>query len=422
MKMSSEKNILKYLSDTATSLSGYMGKKHPEQLWMVDLQRVYFNMIYEAQEKGIPVVLIGPNYPPELVFALGAVPLLLDCFPSRLASEPLETGVAQYIDLAEKHIPSYICGISKTDLGLVLSGDIGIPDAMIISTQPCDSGRAAYSAIADELNIPFYCIDAPYKRDERGFTYIGKEIKKSVEFLEEVLGKKLDWDRFIEIIKLSNKAYELLGKCAELRQTVPCPLPSRFLVLNEFFGAMVGTPEVITFLQTEYDLGKALAAKGQGAVRGEEKYRIMMLQNPPWYSVSLLDWLEKEYGAVITIDAFGYLYSHPINDPTNEEEVWKRFGERLLGQPMTHGSSGPVEASLEIADDGIKKYKSNLAMFMGHIGCKHTWAAGKLVKDMIYDRYGIQTMTFDLDCIDGRYKSADEVKANIKEFMDTINQ
>jgi benzoyl-CoA reductase/2-hydroxyglutaryl-CoA dehydratase subunit BcrC/BadD/HgdB len=422
MKMSSEKNILKYLSDTATSLSSYMKKKHPEQLWMVDLQRVYFNMIYEAQEKGIPVVLIGPNYPPELVYAFGAVPLLLDCFPSRLASEPMETGVAQYIDLAEKHIPSYMCGINKTDLGLVLSGDIGIPDAMIISTQPCDSGRAVYSAIADDLNVPFFCIDAPYKRDERGFTYIGAEIKKSVAFLEEVLGKKLDWNRLVEIIEISNQAYELLGKCAELRQAIPCPLPSRFLVLNEFFGAMVGRPEVIDFLQTEYNLGKARIEKGQGAFKGEEKYRIMMLQNPPWYSVGILDWIEKEYGAVITIDAFGYLYSHPIADPYNEDEVWRGFAERLLGQPMTHGSSGPVEASLEIAEDGIKKYKSDLAMFMGHIGCKHTWAAGKLVKDMIYDRYGIQTMTFDLDCIDGRYKSADEVKASIKEFMDAINE
>jgi len=348
--------------------------------------------------------------------------MLLDCFPSRLASEPIETGVAQYIDLAEKHIPSYMCGLNKTDIGLVLSGDIGVPDAMIISTQPCDSGRAAYSAIADHLGVPYYCIDAPYMKDDRGFTYIGKEIKKSVAFLEEVTGKKLDWNRLAEIIELSNKAYDLLGKCAELRQVVPCPLPSRFLVLNEFFGAMVGRPEVIGFLETEYSLGKSRAEKGQGAFKGEEKYRIMMLQNPPWYSVGLLDWMEKEYGAIITIDAFGYLYSHQIEDPWNEDEVYKGFARRLMGQPMTHGSSGPVEASMQIAADGIEKYHSNLGMFMGHVGCKHTWAASKLVKDMVYDRYDIDTMTFDLDCVDGRYKSPDEVKASIKEFMDTINE
>lgn len=418
--MSSETNILQYLADQSQSLSNYMSKKSPETLWMVDIQRTYFNMIYEAQAKGIPLIMIGPNIPPELVYSFEAVPLLLDCLPTRLASEGDK--ISKYIDLADNVIPNTMCALNRTDVGLVLSGDLGTPDAIIISTTPCDSGRTAYSGISDYLGVPCFCIDTPFKQDDRGYTYIGEEIKKTVSFLEGVTGKKLDWNKMAEVIKYSNQAYDMLSKCADLRKLVPCPLPSRFLVLNEFFGAMVGRPEILDYLENEYKLGKAMADKGRGVVRGNENYRIVWLQNLPWYNVGILDWLEREYGAVVTMDAFGYLNSLQIEDPWNKEEVYKGLARRMLGTPMTHGSAGPVEGNLKIAEQGITEYKSNLAFFAGHVGCKHTWAVGKLIKDTIYEKYGIQTLTFDLDCVDSRYKSPEVVKETIREFMETIRE
>lgn len=68
----------------------------------------------------------------------------------------------------------------------------------------------------------------------------------------------------------------------------------------------------------------------------------------------------------------------------------------------------------------MEDYSVNLAMFAGHVGCKHTWAAHKIVKDVVEKKYGVPVLTFDLDSVDVRYKSVAEVKETIKEFMETL--
>ncbi|NQT72808.1 MAG: 2-hydroxyacyl-CoA dehydratase [Chloroflexi bacterium] len=44
-----------------------------------------------------------------------------------------------------------------------------------------------------------------------------------VAFLEEHTGRQLDIDRLREVIKESNKQYELWAEYNELRRAVPCP-------------------------------------------------------------------------------------------------------------------------------------------------------------------------------------------------------
>ena len=409
--MSEARNLIQEINEQIDSALAHIRDKAPERLWMVEVQKAYWQDIYEAREKGRKLIFHGPNLPPELIFAFDAVPFMLDTIPTRLASS--QEGAMRYVDIAEKHVPSTLCGLDKTDIGAILSGEIGIPDAIIYAAAPCDSARSAYPAIADHLGVPSYIIDTPYKKDARGFAYIADEMRGAVAFLESVTGKKLDWNRMAQVIEYSNKAYELIGKIAELRQKVPCPLPGRFLILNMLFGAMVGSPALIDFLQTEYQIGKENADNHIGCVKGEENFRVFWCQNMVWSNVGLTDWLEKEYGAVVMMDSFGNQHSYQIDDPWNEEEVYLGLAKRMLGAPMTHGAAGPVEPWLELVERAVIDYHCNAAVFSGHVGCKHTWAANKLIKDMVYDKFGIPTLTFDVDAVDRRYV-ADEV---IKEKL-----
>ena len=42
------------------------------------------------------------------------------------------------------------------------------------------------------------------------------------------------------------------------------------------------------------------------------------------------------------------------------------------------------------------------------------------MKDYIYEKYGLPTLTFDEDGIDIRYQTADQIKATITEYMETL--
>ena len=87
---------------------------------------------------------------------------------------------------------------------------------------------------------------------------------------------------------------------------------------------------------------------------------------------------------------------------------------------MVHGSSGPAEYWMEFVTEIVRDYKSDVAIFAGHVGCKHTWAVGQLIKDMIADRFGIPTLVFDVDMVDSRYCQPETIKAKIKYFLETI--
>jgi benzoyl-CoA reductase/2-hydroxyglutaryl-CoA dehydratase subunit BcrC/BadD/HgdB len=240
-----------------------------------------------------------------------------------------------------------------------------------------------------------------------------------VSFLEDVTGHKLDWNRLVKVMEYSNQGYGLIAQIAELRKTIPCPLPGRLLVLNEIFGIMTGSPEVVDFLRAEYDVGKERVERAEGCV-AEEKFRVAWIQNPIWFDVGIYDWLEKEYGAVTIMDAFGYQKSLPIDNPWDGKEVFRGLGKRLLRQPMIHGSSGPTEYWMDLVTEIVSEYKCNAAIFAGHVGCKHTWAVGKLIKDMVSDRFGIPILMFDVDALDPRYKGSEAIKARLKAFMETI--
>lgn len=172
-------------------------------------------------------------------------------------------------------------------------------------------------------------------------------------------------------------------------------------------------------LEAQYQVGKYIVDKGLGAAK-EEKFRILWLQNMLWSNIGILGWLEKKYGAVVVMEAFGYQETPLFENFKNHDEVFMVLARKALALPMIHGSSGPVEDYMKLVDQCMRDYNVNVSMYVGHVGCKHTWASGKIIKDMVMEKYGIPTLTLDVDAIDSRYKNADEIKAVLSEYMNTL--
>ncbi|NCC66879.1 MAG: 2-hydroxyacyl-CoA dehydratase, partial [Clostridia bacterium] len=261
--------------------------------------------------------------------------------------------------------------------------------------------------------------DTPFRRDDRGAEYLADQCEDFIAFMEEQTGHKLDWDKLKFYMENSNRNFELQRKCADLRKHKPCPLPGRLLVLNGTTNAVACYPEMGDLYEAEIEAGQMMVDLGMGACP-EEKYRVAMLQNMIWGAASVMDWMQMEYNAIAVMDAFGFqgdiMYEH-LDD---RRDCLKTMGKKLQNNPMIHGASGPSEYHMHMVDEIFQNYDCNVSMFLGHVGCKHTWASAKMVSDMVQDKYGLPTLYLDLDCIDGRYKSIDEVKAQIAEYFETV--
>jgi len=120
------------------------------------------------------------------------------------------------------------------------------------------------------------------------------------------------------------------------------------------------------------------------------------------------------------MDGFGYKDGNYIEDFNDRHRCWKDLALKMIDTPMVHGAGGPATRFVEMVDGIMGDYSVDISIFMGHVGCKHTWAVSKMVTDMIQEKYGLPTLYLDVDSIDGRYKSTEDIRAAITEYMDTV--
>ncbi|MEG2105022.1 MAG: 2-hydroxyacyl-CoA dehydratase family protein [Oscillospiraceae bacterium] len=417
-------NIIDLTCKQVDSIYQHMlAKNKPELMWMFDIQKFQWEEIRDAEKNGKKLVVFGGPVPVELIRAFDCVPFFLDCISCRIASQVDLCG--RYIDETEKYAPTSMCGIDKAQLGIALKREFGIKiDAFVHGTVPCDSSRIAYPLMERVWECPSFSFDCPYRHDDKGYQYLADQMDKFVVFMENLTGLKFDaarYETFKTLMAESNKAWDFLARIADLRKKTPCPLPGRTLVLNELVACLCGVKPLTDMLEAQFQMGSMLADMGMtSAAGGQEKYRVCLMQNMLWSDTGSMDWMEKVYGATTIMDGFGFQSGILFDKPDDWDRVKYIFSMKMLNTPMIHGATGPSEYWIKIIEDMYRDYSINVSIFMGHVGCKHTWATGKIVTDMIQEKFGIPTLYVDVDAIDPRYKSTSDLQAQLGEYLESV--
>lgn len=417
--MAGEMSVFDFCCEKVEGQMERMKEKNPDLLWTLQIQYDMWHQVRDAHKNGKKLVFFGGPVPVDVIVAFDCVPVYMDTIPIRLSPNPVLTG--KFIDAAEKFVPPTTCGLCKTYLGTLIEDQYGVTaDAFVYSTVPCDSSRVVYPNMERMMKVPTFAFDFPFRRDNRGSEYMVAQIERFVLFMEEFTGTKLDWNKMKEAMTNSNRTFDLQGKCADLRKHKPCPLPGRMLVLNGTSNAMACYPEMANLLEKELEVGQMMIELEMGPCPNGEKHRAALLQNMPWSTSGIMDWMERDYDTVAIMDAFGFQHGDLYQDLENRHDCFAVMGRKMQNNPMIHGAAGPVENYTYLVDKIFSDYEPDVSIFLGHIGCKHTWAVAKIVTDMIQTKYGVPSLYMDIDGIDGRYKSLDEMKGSLADYFDTV--
>ena len=417
--LSGEMSTLDYIAGTAESKQAHAIERNPDMVWVYDIQVAQWATIRDAHKNGKKVVAFGGPVPVDLMYAFDCQPYYLDQLP--LSTAPNVDMTAKFVDLCEAHTNQSMCSIDKVEMGALLADQIGVkPDAFVYSTVPCDSSRIAYPVMEKIWNVPTFNVDLPFRRDRRGEDYLIAQTKEFIAFMEEFTGQKLDWEKFKESMKVANRTNELLEQCADLRKHTPCPLPGTLLVTNACMSGQAADPAMATFLEKEVETGQMMIDLGMGACMNGERYRMLFLQNMLWTSLKSYGYLERECGAVCIMDVLGHFHGDFYEHMDDREDCFRIMAHKMMNLPMIHGAAGPVEYYEDRIRYLMDNFNINTSVFLGHVGCKHTWASTKILSDFIQENYGIPTLLLDVDCIDGRYKTAEEVQNSIAEYLENV--
>ena len=379
----------------------------------------YWEMVRDARKNGKKLVFVSGPVPTEILYAMDCVPLYLDLIPSRISENTVLT--SKLIYEAETHANPSLCSLNKTNTGILLKGNLGLePDAYISMPISCDGARAACAELSRYIKAPTFHFDIPLRKDGRSVKYIEMQFECFVELIENVSGKKLDWEQVKRRMTCSDRSEMLLEKCALLRENKPCPMSSRMTVWNELMNAAATTEEMEKQLSRELDICNKRIAESFSPCPTGEKHRVLLLHNLLWQGIDLTEWLEREYGAVTVMDGLCFGKRELFVKPDDKQDCIRIMCERMLKGSKAHGAGASGEELLEMIEDMMHGLDPDVLIFLGNTGCRHAWAATKMVSDVINEKYGLPMLLLDIDNTNRSYKSEKDIKIAISEYLDTV--
>lgn len=379
----------------------------------------YWETVRDAHKNGKKLIFTNGPVPLELIYALDCIPLCLDLLPSCISQD--EALTAKFINEAETRANSSLCSLHKANTGILLLDVLGLkPDAYVTVPIACDSARAACPETGRYIDAPSLHFDIPQRKDVSSLKYIGMQLSRFIGFMEEISGEKLDWEKVVSRMELYNRSAELLKECEDLRMAHPCPLSSHETVWNELMNAFAPTQEMVKLLEKEIKLCKERIDSGASPCPNGEKHRVLLLHNLLRQGNDISSTLEKDFGAVTVADGYCFGTRELFTELENKKACFEVMCRRMQSGSMAHGAGVTGEELLSSISSLLRDFKPDVIIFLGNRGCRHAWAATKMVSDAVQNQYGIPMLTLDVDNTDFRYKSEKEIETAISEYMDTV--
>ena len=411
-----QKNLYAQMRDAFGSLVSHMDAKYPERAWAYRPEFTHWAELASAEEDGKQIVWFNSGMSSEIFLAMDLLPHQIESMLAGGGAFP-EVNLTELIDISHEYAPEYLCSGLEAAAGALFSGRIPKPVAIVATTHPCDSMRAVTSLMSHYYDIPIYVVDAPYWNTDNSYKFMAEQIKGMVDWLTDLTGNKLDKDKLVHVMNNSNEALKYQRLISNLRKQKPCPTKGTELLLDAAINAYIsGTDESVEYFKKRYEVAKAVADKGVGAIP-DEKHRLFCLYVPPMFAPGIFTWVEKEFGAIFVTDMMEYR-PYDYIDTSDPERIYFDFAKKCSLLPMGHHFRGAGDDWMNYALDVTKEYQIDGVVFFGAIACRNAWALAKLVKDKIEDKLGVPVLNLEVDPLDGRVVTEDVLKTKIKDFID----
>jgi len=379
----------------------------------------YFSKAWDAKAQGKPIAWITVFTPVELLRALDVYPMAPEHFGAMCSAR----GVAMdYFEEAEKKGYSQnLCSYSRCGLGYALSGASGLmapPDLLVTFRNSCDVYVKWWQSLHMHLGTPLFVGEAPYvltpeDLDNYVLDFVVKQLEYLVKMVEEKFRLKFDMERFVNIIKLSDRASELWLETLKLRRSRPCPLGGRDSASDIFpLVIMQGTEEAIRFYEELLEEVKKKVAKAEGVI-ANEKFRLLFDGIWLWYAFDLIKYFEDR-GAVFVYEPYSEAWAQRLDASKPLESLARKI--------LSVGLNVDIDLRIERFLESIKEFQIDGAVLFSNRSCK-SWSAPQLVTaDILTKKFNIPHLLFEADMADPRQYAEAQIKNRIDAFLEVLGE
>ena len=239
-----------------------------------------------------------------------------------------------------------------------------------------------------------------------------------IGFLEKQTGKKMDWDRLQEVVTASYECYQIQKEIQGLRCRIPAPVYNKVVVQNILVEWLYGgTPKATRYYGIVRDEMKAMADLGQSP--DKEKFRLLTIFPPPLHSWKLMDWLQRDKGAVLVGDPMDARWQKWDIEPG---KPLISLARKVYAEPHGYTMHGPVERAVNACVQDALDVKAEGAVFWAALTCPQGCAMIKPVRDALKEKAGIPTLIVNMDVYDPSLVPEPEMKEKLEGFLETLEE
>ena len=329
----------------------------------------------------------------------------------------------ELIDHAEgKGYSSDVCSYARVNLAYMdrqncEAANMPLPDLIFCCSNICNTVIKWYENIAEELCVPMILFDLPfnhrYEVSAQNIAYIKAQILEAIRRLETITGRRFDYDRFREVMRISAETAAWWKKATLLARAKPSPL-NGFDLFN-YMAAIVcmrGTREGRELFKLWHDELSERSKRGLGPWKdGEERYRVM------WDGIACWPYLG---------DTYKILKKNGVNVVTSTyPDSWYIMYEEgdLDGMARAY-SSIYVNRSLDFGVDNIvqivRDFRLDGIVFHSNRSCKFMDFRQFEVQRRVEAVTGAASVVFDGDQTDPRAFSTAQYETRIQALVEMM--
>ena len=402
------------------NLMARMNRARPDarqsQILYFQMLSDYYTRIRDVHKDGDFLASHTVFFPTEILYAMDIVPMHTE-MTTWLTALFLKEQAELLAKGAELGLAPEICSPHRGVAGILALKQIPRPDAVLWSNLICDNTAKSGELMMELNQSPGFFVDNPFQCSPGELDYLVSELEEMIHFLEKQSGKKMDWNKLSEGIEHTNKEIELYREISELRKAVPSPASIvSYLELLSADYMFPGQPQSLQYLMQFRDELKAMVQNGKGAVK-QERFRLMTLFIPPLFLISDLGTLYEELGAVSVTEPMFFQWPKIKLDPSKPLESVARKSFII---PERRSMYGPLsQESLQDIVDCAQQYKIDGAVYWAFMGCRHTCATIKIVKEKL-NEIDVPMLTIDCDLVDPTITSEEEVRGKLEQFCELL--
>jgi bcr-type benzoyl-CoA reductase subunit B len=390
---------------------------------MRDIMAEYYIEAKTVGQTGRKIAWITSGGPVEPLIAMDIIPVYPENYGAMIGASHMGGDLC-----AKAEALGYstdLCSYARADIACALEdggpiGGLPRPDMLICCNNICGTVMKWYEIQARYFKVPLFIFDTPFCHtgfSDEAKRYVTRQLVEYIELLEKVCGRKFDYEKSMEVGRLSIQGQRLWQEVLDAAAHRPSPMTA---FDSFFFLALIvtlrGTQKVVDFYTELLQEIRERVEQGVSAVENE-RYRLLWDNLPVWYRLKWLSDTFASHDACLVADTYTTAWCGSMKY-IDENNFIDSLAEAYTRIYLNIGVDEMASSVLEMID----KYEADGLVMHSNRSCKPYSLGQYDIMRTVQRERGIPCMMLESHMVDERSFSESQTATRIEAFMEVVRQ